>query len=116
MSTEDDNQVECPDCAGGHTSAGWALRKLAALLLMAGKDAARSRKPHSWLQAVGIGSLSLDMTELSSALAGRSADRTFGHDAIDAWETSKKIVAAAGLPETWGLCKTCQGSGEILSQ
>lgn len=113
MSIENGNKVECPHCDGGHTPGGWALRKIAQLILIAGEDAAKSRRPHPWLQAVGIGSLSPDIAELSSALAGRSADRVFGHDALDAWEASKKIVAAAGLPVNWGICQTCNGSGEV---
>ena len=51
------------------------------------------------------------MAELSGALAGRGPDRFGGHDAIDRWTATKKIVEAAGLPETWGRCKTCDGHG-----
>jgi len=110
---EDDERVECPDCENGHTPSGWALGKIVQLLMIAGEDSSRGKGPHPWLLAVGIESLSPDMAELSSALAGRPASRSRGHDALDRWEATKKIVEASGLPPTWGLCKTCGGRGDI---
>jgi hypothetical protein len=110
---EENEKVECPDCENGHTPAGWALRKITQLIMIAGEDGGKGRSPHPWLKAVGIEALSPDMAELSSALAGRSATRPGGHDSIDAWEATKKIVGASGLSPSWGLCKTCSGSGEV---
>jgi hypothetical protein len=111
--TGEDEKTECPDCENGHTPSGWALRKIVSLIMIAGEDAGKGRNPHPWLQSVGINLLSPDMAELSSALAGRSATRMGGHDSIDIWEATKKIVAASGLPTSWGVCKTCGGNGEI---
>ena len=49
------------------------------------------------------------LADVTGALAGRRPDRPFGHDAIDRWKAIKAIIAAAGLPEDWGLCPSCQG-------
>jgi hypothetical protein len=54
----------------------------------------------------------LDMLELTTGLAGRPPF-IFGHGIIDHHVATKKIIAAAGLPETWGLCPECKGEGEI---
>jgi hypothetical protein len=111
--TEEDEKTECPDCERGYTSDGLALLKIVQLIMIAGEDGSKGRDPHPWLKSLGIRSLSLDMAELSSALAGQPASRPGGHDGIDRWIACKKIVNAAGLPPAWGLCKTCGGSGEV---
>jgi hypothetical protein len=51
-----------------------------------------------------------DMAELTTGLAGRKPS-CFGHDGCDRWSAEKKIIEAAGLPEKWGWCKECDGSG-----
>lgn len=49
--------------------------------------------------------------EFSAGLAGRPSDGLLGHDSIDRWRTTKKLIAAAGLPENWGHCPACAGEG-----
>ena len=52
------------------------------------------------------------LDDVSSGLAGREKMRgLLGHDSIDSWSATKKILAAAGLPEDWGLCPECDGEG-----
>ncbi len=80
---EGNERVECRDCEGGHTPSGWALGKIVQLLMIAREDAAKGKSLHPWLLAVGIESLSPDMAELSSALAGRPASGSGWHDALD---------------------------------
>lgn len=108
-----EKKVECPSCEGGHTPAWWALCKMMDLVMIAGEDVGRPVALHPLLRSVGIKSLSTDIAELSSALAGRSAARPGGHDVTDTREAVKKVVQAAGLPATWGTCKLCGGLGKI---
>lgn len=51
--------------------------------------------------------------ELTSGLAGRKPfnGQVEGHDSCDAWVALGKVVEAAGLPDDWGWCKHCGGSG-----
>ncbi len=35
-----------------------------------------------------------------------------GHDSIDGHVATRKIVVAAGLPDTWGQCPVCEGKGQ----
>lgn len=99
----------CPNCENGYTPAGSALQKILHLLMIAGGSDV-SEPVHPWLREVGIERLSSDMVELSTGLAGRPPVGRGGHDTIDNWVASKKIVAAAGLRKRWGICKSCNGS------
>jgi len=49
-----------------------------------------------------------DMADLTAGLAGR-APSFMGHDSCDRWNAITKIIAAAGLPENWGVCQHCGG-------
>jgi len=66
---------------------------------------------HPWLQELGLPAVSADMLTLTTALAGHAPD-IFGHDDCDIHATTRKIIAAAKLPKTWGLCKNCGGHGD----
>lgn len=106
---------KCKNCEGeGHTPARQHLGNIVHLILVAGTDGAKGTY-HPWLQRTGCPpkqAPSKDMLELSSGLAGRPGDRIFGHDAVDRWRATQKVIAAAGLdPEKWGVCKDCKGEG-----
>lgn len=108
---------QCKACRGmGLTTARRRLEELTRLILLSGEDANQQRC-HPYFQwgamhhTFGI-SPSQDMNELSTGLAGREPG-PFGHDGIDARAAQKKIISAAGLdPNSWGICKECEGSGE----
>ena len=74
---------KCSCCGGsGSTESKKALRHLVHLLMISGDDSRRmSAFPHPWL------------------------------DAIDNQSAVDKIIAAAGLPDTWGTCAACDGEG-----
>jgi hypothetical protein len=108
---------DCTACGGsGSTTASHRLSDLVSLLMISGDDARRGKchpyfneAPLSRTQGLTCGK---DMAELTVGLAGRSGG-FMGHDACDKWAAQKKIIAAAGLPETWGNCAACNGNGTI---
>lgn len=55
-----------------------------------------------------------DAVVLSTGLAGRPPGWG-GHDAIDRWSATSKIAEAAGVPEGWGTCTTCNGEGTVAT-
>jgi hypothetical protein len=112
---------ECKACGGsGSTIASKRLTDLVSLLLISGDDARRG-KCHPYFydaplhNTAGDVVCGKDMTELTTGLAGR-APSFMGHDACDRWSAAKKIIAAAGLPETWGVCAECKGEGQDPSK
>lgn len=104
---------KCPQCASGTTTARQRLGDLVSLLMLSGEDARRG-KAHPYFydapfhHTAGATPPSKDMTELTTGLAEREPS-FFGHDAVDQWKAEKKIIAAAGLPEDWGICPHCKG-------
>lgn len=107
--------VECDDCNGsGQTTAALRLGDIVALLMLSGEDAQRG-VCHPYFDWFGMSQTSaqvpsVDMTELTSGLSERSPSE-FGHDACDRWRAVRKIIEAAGLPESWGECQSCHGHG-----
>ena len=106
---------DCEACNGrGETFARQRLGDIISLLMLSGTDALRGEchpyLRHSPLYATRGMTCGRDMAELTAALAGREPSR-LGHDSCDKWSAKKKVIAAAGLPETWGLCPACSGSG-----
>ena len=110
------HDAQCSACKGtGSTVASQRLEDLVSLLMLSGTDA-RSGKCHPYFYEAPLyrtrgkvcGS---DMAELTEALAGR-APSFFGHDCVDQWSARKKIITAAGLPESWGVCPECDGHGQ----
>ena len=108
---------QCPDCDGsGATTASQRLGEIVNLILLSGADAAnKSCHPYFneiWALHQTMGKVpSPDMAALSTGLAGRSPMGRMGHDGCDRWTATAKIVKAAGLPKSWGTCKTCKGHG-----
>lgn len=105
---------KCQDCENGTTADAEWLEAIVSLILLAGEPKPRAPgalHPHPYLTHLlnrPGRNPTPRMSELSTGLAGR-APSVFGHDAIDRWTAQKKIIAAAGLPEDWGICKTCKG-------
>jgi hypothetical protein len=110
---------ECSDCKGsGYTKAHKRLSNLVSLLMISGEDSLRGRC-HPYLDEAPLfqtqgETCGKDMAELTTGLAGR-APNFMGHDSIDRWNAEKKIIKAAGLPDNWGTCPSCQGDGKDLS-
>jgi hypothetical protein len=89
---------------------------LVSLLLLSGADVQRGQC-HPYFHADGLYNTagqvpSADLLELTDRLAGREARSPFGYDSTARWEALKKIVAAVGLPDTWGECPACAGTGQ----
>lgn len=99
---------DCPDCEHGATKSGEALEHLVHLILVAGSDSLRGMV-HPWIVDAGVSDVGDTMYELTSGLSERPCHRPLGHDAIDRWTATKNIIKAAGLPEDWATCKTCNG-------
>jgi hypothetical protein len=89
------------------------LNDLVSLIMLSGEDARRG-KCHPYFYDAPLHNTagdfvpSLDMAELTEGLAGRKAS-FMGHDSCDKWSAVNKIVAAAGMPKDWGICKHCGG-------
>lgn len=104
---------KCPHCEAGTTTARQRLGDLVSLLMLSGEDARRG-KGHPYFydaplhHTAGSEPMSKDMSELTVGLAGRGPS-FLGHDSCDQWRAEKKIIAAAGLPENWGICPHCNG-------
>lgn len=109
----------CPVCerikgggVSGVTEARNLLGRLVTFIMLAGEAASSGAVAHPWLREIGILRVPREFMELTGGLAGRPPSM-FGHDSMDGYEAQKKIIAAAGLPETWGLCPRCGGSAEV---
>lgn len=107
----------CEACGGtGDTTARRRLGDLVSLLMLSGSDAMRG-ECHPYFRQTSLYNTNgktcgADMAELTSALAGRPPS-FMGHDSIDKWSATKKVIAAAGLPKEWGTCAACNGEGAI---
>jgi hypothetical protein len=125
----------CPDCCG--SGATWASRwveSIAALLVMVGDDvhaAQRGRDLHPYLRDLHnrpysftgprgsepvAARPSADGLEFAAGLAGGPIDRMWGSSSSDWARAYQKIVAAAVLPPTWGICPGCSGTGEVATE
>ena len=111
--------VPCDQCdRRGTTAARRWVEQIAHLLLMLDDDLAaqaRGRAMHPYLNDTGSYAWnvrpSADIAEFGEGLAGRSAS-FMGHDSIEGWVATKKVIEAAGLdPEKWGICPACAGQG-----
>lgn len=124
----------CGDCHGCGTTAayGW-VSAIAELLLMVGEDIATQEGGHAlhpYLAHLenrpdhftGRGREyitprpSPDALQLTTGLAGCEPDDfLFGYGSHGKWQAVATLVKAAGLPETWGVCQTCDGHGETAT-
>lgn len=122
----------CMDClGGGETAARRWVGSIARLLLMVGEDVdsqQRDRELHPYLELqnrpysfVGKSRIAIeprpsaDAAEFAAVLAGSPPDGLFGYGSSGHWRATDAVVKAAGLPENWGTCPTCAGSGEVAT-
>ena len=112
----------CPACNGvGDTSDRRWLESFVSLILLAGEHPHRkdANGLHPYLarlpRVIGASQPpSMAFADLTAGLAGRAPRGVLGHDALDRWAATSAIVKAAGLdPDTWGICPTCKGEGEV---
>ena len=107
----------CAACGGsGETVAAQRVGDLMSLVMLSGDDAARN-KCHPYLQEAPLyntrGKIcGADMVALTNGLAGQKHP-PLGYCSSDRWSAKKKLVAAAGLPEDWGICPACKGEGTV---
>lgn len=113
----------CPECNGYTRDATYRwVEAIATRLLMLGEDGVaqeRGRPLHPYLTALDgcfTGRpVPVSAVELSTGLASRGPG-FLGHDAIDRWSATKKIIEAAGLdPDTWAVCRNCGGKGDTAT-
>lgn len=111
------NTAPCDACDGtGRSVDGRWLWAFVHYIILAGDEGTKpsAKGLHPWLRAIPIAPrhprnpMAIDpptreMARLVKGLVGRE-----GHDPF---EVMKKIVAAAGLPESWGVCARCDGHG-----
>ena len=110
--------IDCAACGGnGATVASRQLDLVVDLLMLAGGDSVvtkrdGARRFHPYFAATPLAGATPDaaLAEVTTGLSGREMCM-FGHDSIDRYVARKKILAAAGLPETWGDCPACHGDG-----
>jgi hypothetical protein len=111
---------QCSTCRGyGRDESYKALEALVQLVMLAGSDSKqRGGIQHPYFRSTPLAGLAAPkLHELTSGLAGRECrDFFIGHDALDSWQATQKLLTAAGLAEEWGTCPTCGGSGYAPGQ
>jgi hypothetical protein len=93
-------------CINGYTAdRAWLEHWVHLLLTAAGSP------DHPWVRGLPLAEAPPTgaLKELTTVLAGRSPDRSLGHDAIDRWNATKAIIRAAGQDDRWGICPGCEG-------
>lgn len=89
---------KCRGCddGSGETRAATQFGRMVHLLMMCGSYPNGS---HPYFASTPLGGEKLDprIREVTVGLAGR--DLGHGHDASDRWSATRKIIAAAGLPD-----------------
>lgn len=112
----------CTACDGrGLTPARQWVESVTHLLLMLDDDRAcqeLGRPLHPYLREGRAHHVkhrpSPDIAEFGTGLAGRESG-FIGHDSIDGWRATAKVIEAAGLdPKAWGMCTNCHdGAVEV---
>lgn len=88
-------------------------------------DQDRGRDIHPWLLRLPLPPAGLPvlgyshirrptkaLAALTDGLAGYKGD-SLGYGGGAVYTAMKKLIAAAGLPEDWGICGVCKGAGEV---
>lgn len=127
LSPDELDEAPCPDCARGYSPAGeWLQTLMYRLSMLAGdiRDQQRGMGLHPWLandtyppttrDHKHVYRPSADILELVAGLSETTVSRMlepFGR--ASEYRMAQKVIAAAGLPEEWGTCKTCNGHGSV---
>lgn len=85
---------KCPDCERGYSPAGEWLMDVVQKMVW---DLPKNESGRA------------EAVALTTVLCGRPPVGALGHDSCDAYGAKKFICKAAGMPENWGICKTCGG-------
>lgn len=116
------SEARCPDCRNGGTAAYDWLQKVAYVIAGLADDGQREqelgRDMHPWLVPLRQISYGYDtprpsaqFAEFADGLAPNvQGDRIMGRDV---YGMQRALIAAAGLPERWGICPTCDGYGSV---
>lgn len=110
---------KCPECANGATEAYEWLQKVAYVITGLADDVteeARGRPMHPYLtplREISYGQVrgrpGQQFTEFADGIAPEAGGSgPFGRDV---YRAHRALIAAAGLPDDWGLCPTCHGHG-----
>lgn len=110
----------CSDCAYGATDAREWLRGVAYIIAGLADDAgdeAMGRPMHPYLQPLreisynrAEGRPGQQFAEFADGIAPDAASGFIGRDV---YRILTALINAAGLPEGWGTCPTCQGYGTV---
>lgn len=117
------HEQPCPDCRHGGTPAYDWLQKVAYTIAGLADDAdqeARGRAMHPYLEplrAISYGGMhdlsdprpGVQFAEFADGLCS-DVDRFLGRDV---YRMHRALIDAAGLPDDWGLCPTCNGHASI---
>jgi hypothetical protein len=120
------HEDRCPDCTRGYTAAGEWLQTLASRIDMLADDIVQRQRGHAmhpWLAQDGypphnhqhqVLRPSEDIIDLIAGLTGQDKGRLLSPlRGGDGYLIARKMVEAAGLPETWGQCATCDGHASL---
>jgi hypothetical protein len=120
LSPDKFSERKCPDCEAGGTAAYEWLQTVAYVIAGLADDAdseARGRDMHPWLRP--LGEISYNHTakrpgpqfaEFANGIAPEAKPSLFGRDI---YRVQRALIAAAGLPERWGICPTCDGHASL---
>lgn len=117
---DDLSQPRCGDCDGtGQTPAGRWVSDLAAAAVLLADDLTYQQRGlplHPYIARMSNHSYgtrpSPDIREFVGGLTGEHHPGPLG--APDAgYRAARKLIEAAGLPESWGLCPACDGEGAV---
>jgi hypothetical protein len=110
----------CRDCANGGTDAFEWLQAVAYVIAGLADDAndeARGRPMHPYLTPLreisynrAKGRPGPQFAEFANGIAPETRPSFLGRDV---YGTLRALIKAAGLPEEWGTCPTCDGHGSI---
>ena len=110
---------KCPDCGNGGTDAYEWLMSVSAIVAMLADDAddeARGRQMHPYLTPLrdiynhAQWRPGKQFAEFVDGIAPETRRSMFGRDV---YRVQQALIAAAGLPESWGDCPTCDGHGSL---
>jgi hypothetical protein len=113
------HEDDCPDCANGATDAYEWLQSIAYCITGLADDAAdeaRGAAMHPYLTPLREVSYNHAKGRPGSQFAefadGICSDAQ-GFMGRNVYRMHRALIAAAGLPEDWGMCPTCKGHGSV---